>query len=195
MKLVFPPASWWPAKARVARDGMRERAVPVALERPAPGRPIGALQRRAALSPRQVAWVVVALTVLSACVGTLFWTLGAPVVAVFSGLQALTLAAAFGCYALHAADGESLWLDGSDLVVEQRQGLRAIQRRFALAWLQVGPAAGHLELQGREGHCRIGLSADALQRARVLAALRQLEDESGAMRRQSHGTLLERIGR
>lgn len=195
MKLVFPPASWWPARARVARDGTRERAVPVALERPVLGRPIGSLQRRAALAPRQVALALVALTLLSACVGTLFWSLGAPVVALFSGLQALTLAAAFGCYAVHAADGESLWLDGPDLVVEQRQGLGAVQRRFALAWLQVGSATGHLELQGREGHCRIGLRASALQRAQVLAVLRQLEDESGALGRRSHGTLLERIGR
>ena len=47
-------------------------------------------------------------------------------------------------------------------------------RDIALAWLQVGARPAHLELQGREGHCRIGLQADPTRRAQVTLAITDL---------------------
>lgn len=133
------------------------------------------LQRRCALSPRQFGACFLVLAGVSAAVALFFWTLGAPFVTLFAGLEVLALGAAFACHALHAADGERLQVRGGRLLIEGRHGLRQYQDSLDLALLRVAEGAGGLiELRARGRCVRVGGQAPAAQRRQVLAELRQL---------------------
>lgn len=133
------------------------------------------LQRRCALSPRQFGVCFLVLAGVSAAVALFFWTLGAPFVTLFAGVEVLALGLAFACHALHAADGERLQVRGGRLLIEGRDGLRQRQDSLDLTALRVAEGAGGLiELHARGRCVRVGRQAHATQRRQVLAELRQL---------------------
>lgn len=115
------------------------------------------------------------LAAVAVLVATIFWAIGAPFVAMFTGIELVALGAAFGWHALHAADGEHLRVEGRQLWVEQRRGLRQSVVALDLARLRVDETvAGVVELQS-PGRCvRVGGELDAMRRRQVAAALRRL---------------------
>lgn len=132
------------------------------------------LQRRNALSPRQFAACFAAVAVMSGLVGALFWLVGAGFVTGFAGLEVVVVGLAFGWHALHAADGERLRMQGSEMMLECRQGLRCWHERVSLAGLQLSAAAdGSIEMRSGRRHWVLGRHATVAQRRRVLTEIRR----------------------
>lgn len=133
------------------------------------------LQRRCSLTPRQFGLCFLGLAAVALLVASIFWALGAPFVALFTGVELIALGAAFGWHAFHAADGERLRVDGGQLWVEQRRGLRQSVTALDLARLRVDETvAGVLELRS-PGRCvRVGGALDAARRRQMATALRRL---------------------
>lgn len=133
------------------------------------------LQRRCSLTPRQFGLCFVALAAVALLVASAFWVVGAPFVALFTGIELIALGAAFGWHAFHAADGERLRVDGGLLWVEQCRGLSLQVTALDLAHMRVDDTvAGVLELRS-PGRCvRVGGALDAARRRQVAAALRRL---------------------
>lgn len=133
------------------------------------------LQRRCALTPAQLSWVLAALVALSALVGGFFWVMGAPWVTLFSGIEVLALVAAFAFHALHAGDGERVWLHGGRVHVESTCGLTRQTNSMPASMLRVHllQAEGVIELRGATGSIRIGRCAPDRTRQRVAAELQQ----------------------
>jgi uncharacterized membrane protein len=112
-------------------------------------------------------------------VGVGFWWAGAKVVSAFAGIELVVVAAAFAAHAVHACDGERLWLRDGRLHVERRRGWRLEQRDFDLARLQVQPSDGAaLELRDRAGAWRVGEHVTALRREQVRAELLRARAEA-----------------
>lgn len=76
------------------------------------------LRRHCAVTPSQLASVLVALGTVSLGVAGFFWTQGAVLVMPFALLEVLALGMAFLIHARHATDGESVILRDGRLVVE-----------------------------------------------------------------------------
>lgn len=133
------------------------------------------LQRRCALSPRQFAGCLGCVVALSVVLAVFFWSLGAPLISAFLGVQVLSVAVAFALHALHAADGESLRVDEGCLVLEGRNGLKQYRDRLELSSLRVGEdAQGLIELRAHGRRISVGRHAQITRRRQVLAELRQL---------------------
>lgn len=141
------------------------------------------LQRRCALSPRQFAAALGCVAALALVLAAFFFLLGAPLISAFLAAQLLIVAAAFAHHAVHAADGERLWLQGDRLQLEGRQGLRQHAESFALSSLRVAPAGGGLiELRAPDRRLEVGRHAQAGQRRQVLLELQRCA-ASGWLRR------------
>lgn len=111
---------------------------------------------------------------LALVLAVFFWVLGAPLISALLAAQVLLVAVSFAYHALHAADGETLHVQGGCLWVEQRQGLARRQDSFELAALRVAQGEGGLiELRVQRRCLEIGRFADVVQRQRILSAMRQ----------------------
>jgi len=133
------------------------------------------LQARCSLTPRQFGLWFAALALVSVLVALLFWWLGARWVALFSGLELLLLALAFGWHALHAADGEELSLSGGRLQVEHRAGLRQWRSALELQGLRVAETDdGRIELRSHGQALRVGGRLAPPRRQQLVAELRRL---------------------
>lgn len=133
------------------------------------------LQGRCSLTPRQFGLCFLGLAGVSCAVALLFWMLGAPFVALFTGIEVLALSVGFGWHALHAADGELLSLQGPCLQVDHRSGLRHWQSTLDRSGLRVAELAdGSIELRSRGRRLRVGARLDAARRRQLVAELRQL---------------------
>lgn len=164
------PAVW--ASAVPAAPCMPERSADGAAQE-GPAR--WSLQARCSLTPRQFGLCFTALALVSALVALLFWLLGARVVALFSGLELLLLGLAFGWHALHAADGEQLSLDGGQLHVDHRAGLRQWQSTLERQGLRVAETDdGRIELCSHGSALRVGSRLAAPRRRQLVAELRRL---------------------
>jgi uncharacterized membrane protein len=122
------------------------------------------LRRNCSFSPRQLATVFGSLAVLSLLIAGFFWTMGAPFVLAFAGLEILALGTAFVVYARHATDGELVRLAGGSLEVERRQGNQCRIERFNPRWVRV-------EADGLQGRAiRLGESGRAVEIGRYVNA-------------------------
>lgn len=104
------------------------------------------LKRNCSVTPTQLGWVYASLCVLSAGIAALFWTLGAPLVMPFAGLELAAVGFAFLAYARHATDGERISLTGARLVVERETAGRLERAEFRREWVRVEPVVGDRSL-------------------------------------------------
>lgn len=149
MSVTTAPAPWAPAPRTNSSFGRR-------LLNPGPGgRPAlqWPLRRNCSISPRQLGAVYLSLCVVSTLISAWFVAQGAPYVAAFAGIELLAVGAALLVFARHAADHETITLEGRALHVEQSVGSRVQHTRLDTEWLAVEPAAGQgslVQLRGRE---------------------------------------------
>jgi uncharacterized membrane protein len=117
------------------------------------------LGRNCSITPRQLGAVFVSLTAISLLISAFFLAQGAPYVAAFAGLELLAVGAALLVFARHAADHETITLEGRLLSVEQSLGPRVQHTQLDTEWLSVEPAAGQgslVQLSGRGGRVSVG---------------------------------------
>ena len=76
------------------------------------------LKRNCSVTPAQLGWMYLSLCTLSLGIGMFFWMQGATLVLAFAGVEVAVVGLAFLAYARHAADGEMISQQGSNLVVE-----------------------------------------------------------------------------
>jgi uncharacterized membrane protein len=117
------------------------------------------LKRNCSIKPAQLGWLYLSLCVLSLGIGVFFWLQGATLVLAFAGLEVAVLGLAFLAYARHAADGESISLQGSNLVVELETAGRLERTEFERQWVRVEPKSGDdslIELSGQGRTIEVG---------------------------------------
>ena len=104
------------------------------------------LQRNCSVSPAQLLWLYVSLCVVSLGIGSFFWWQGATLVLPFAWLELAGVGVAFVVYARHAADGETISLQGRQLVVELESAGRLERAEFDRDWVRVEPSAADRSL-------------------------------------------------
>lgn len=117
------------------------------------------LKRNCSLTPSQLGWVYASLCVLSLGIGLFFWIQGAYFVLPFAGLELALVGYAFTVYARHAADGESIFLQGQRLVIEFENAGRRERTEFSRDWVRVEPHrddASLIEVSGHGRSVRVG---------------------------------------
>jgi hypothetical protein len=100
------------------------------------------LKRNCSVTPAQLGWLYVSLCVVSLGIGAVFWFQGALLVLPFAGAELVSVGAAFLVYARHAGDGETISLQGRQLVVELENAGRLERAEFNRDWVRVEPLAG-----------------------------------------------------
>lgn len=117
------------------------------------------LKRNCSIKPAQLGWLYLSLCVVSMGIGVFFWLQGATLVLAFAGLEVAVLGMAFLAYARHAADGEMISLQGSNLVVELETAGRLERAEFERQWVRVEPKSGDdslIELSGQGRSIEVG---------------------------------------
>lgn len=109
------------------------------------------LRRNCSATPRQLGLLYASLCLVSLSIGLWFWWNGFGMVMGFAGLELLVLGAAFLGYARHAADGETVWLQGGRLIVERECAGRRERMEFGSSHVRIADVA--------DGHALIELSA------------------------------------
>jgi uncharacterized membrane protein len=104
------------------------------------------LKRNCSVTPAQLGWLYGSLCVVSLGIGTLFWFQGAKLILPFAWLELAVVGFAFLVYARHATDGESISLQGAQLVVELENAGRLERAEFNRDWVRVEPKAGDRSL-------------------------------------------------
>jgi uncharacterized membrane protein len=117
------------------------------------------LKRNCSVTPAQLGWLYASLCVLSLGIGIFFWFQGALLVLPFAWLELAAVGAAFLAYARHATDGETISLEGRQLVVELESAGRLERAEFDRNWVRVEPSIGDrslIELSGQGRRVNIG---------------------------------------
>jgi uncharacterized membrane protein len=112
---------------------------------------------------------------VSALIAGVFYVQGAPFVAAFAGLELLALGVALLAFSRHAADFESITLQGRVLQVRRQVGNRVDQHEWPLAWLTVEPALAQgslVQLRGRGQQLQVGRHLPAHERGLLATELR-----------------------
>ncbi len=104
------------------------------------------LRRNCSVTPRQLGGIYAGLCLVSLGIGVGFWWLGAKLVLGFAGLELLAVGAGFLMYARHAADGETVSLQGGRLVVEREYAGRREKVEFGCAHVRIAPLASEQSL-------------------------------------------------
>lgn len=112
------------------------------------------LRRNCSITPQQLVWMYLLLSVLSLSIGTAFWFAGAQLVLPFAWLEVMAVGAALFVYVRHATDGETIRLAGSSLVVELEHGGQRKRSEFRREFVRVEPAAGDSSLIELSAHGR-----------------------------------------
>ena len=99
------------------------------------------LRRNCSVTPRQLALLYAGLSAVSLTIGVGFWMMGATLVLGFAGLELVAVGAAFLIYARHAADGETVSLQGERLIVERECAGRRERLEFCCAHVRIAPPA------------------------------------------------------
>ncbi len=112
------------------------------------------LKRNCSVTPAQLGWLYASLCVVSLGIATVFWFHGAVLILPFAWVELTAVGAAFLVYARHARDGETISLQGRQLVVELENAGRVERAEFNRDWVRVEPSAGdrsliELSCQGR----------------------------------------------
>jgi uncharacterized membrane protein len=117
------------------------------------------LRRNCSLTPRQVFGTYLLLCSVSLVIGAAFSWWGATPVLAFAGVELLLVGAALLVYARHAADRETITLDGAALRVEHHFGRQVRAAEFRSAWVRVEPQHGEgslVELSGEGQQACVG---------------------------------------
>ena len=107
-------------------------------------------------------------------------------VLLFAGLELVAVGVALMVYARHARDGEKIFLQGSQLVVELETAGRVVRAEFVRDWVRVEPKSGDgslIEVSGQGRSVVVGRYLrpelrPALARE-IRLALRGLLDQKG----------------
>jgi uncharacterized membrane protein len=117
------------------------------------------LRRNCAATPAQLGWVYLSLCLFSLLIGTVFWAHGAVLVLPFAWLELLAVGAGFLFYARHATDGERIYLQGGNLVVELESAGKLERAEFRREWVRVEPKLGDrslIEVSGQGRSISVG---------------------------------------
>jgi uncharacterized membrane protein len=117
------------------------------------------LKRNCSVTPVQLGWLYGSLCVVSLGIGTFFWYQGAVLVLPFAASEVAAVGAAFLAYARHAADGETISLEGRRLVVELESAGHLQRAEFDRDWVRVEPGVGDrslVELSARGRKVNVG---------------------------------------
>lgn len=115
------------------------------------------LKRNCSTTPSQLGWLFASLCFVSLGIATFFWLQGAWLVMPFAWLELAAVGLAFIVYARHARDGEKIFLEGSQLVVELETAGRTQRSEFNREWVRIEPKSRDGSLievsgQGRSVH-------------------------------------------
>ena len=117
------------------------------------------LKRNCSVTPAQLGWLYASLCVVSLGIATAFWFQGAVLILPFAWLELAAVGVAFLVYARHARDGETISLEGRQLVVELENAGHLERAEFNRDWVRVEPAAGDrslIELSGQGRRVNVG---------------------------------------
>jgi uncharacterized membrane protein len=117
------------------------------------------LKRNCSVTPAQLGWVYASLCVISLGIGMVFWFQGAVLVLPFAWAELAAVGAAFLAYARHASDGETISLQGRQLVVELENAGHLERAEFNRDWVRVEPLVGDrslIELSGQGRRVNVG---------------------------------------
>ena len=112
------------------------------------------LRRNCSVTPRQLGLLYGSLCLVSLSIGLWFWWMGARLVIGFAGLELLALGAAFLVYARHAADGETVLLQGGRLIVEKECAGRRERLEFGSAQVRIADVTDEQSLIEVSAHGR-----------------------------------------
>ena len=117
------------------------------------------LKRNCSVTPAQLGWLYASLCVVSLGTAAVFWFQGAVLILPFAWVELAGVGAAFLAYARHATDGETISLQGRQLVVEVENAGRLERAEFNRDWVRVEPLAGDrslIELSGQGRRVNVG---------------------------------------
>ena len=117
------------------------------------------LKRNCSVTPVQLGWLYGSLCIVSLGIGVLFWYQGAVLVLPFAALELAAVGAAFLAYARHATDGETISLEGRQLVVELESAGHLQRAEFDRDWVRVEPGVNDrslVELSARGRRVNVG---------------------------------------
>ncbi len=100
------------------------------------------LKPNCSVTPTQLVQFYVSLCVVSLGISAFFWLQGARMVLPFAGLELMAVGAALLVYARHARDGEKIFLQDTQLVVEFETAGRTERAAFVRDWVRVEPKSG-----------------------------------------------------
>lgn len=115
------------------------------------------LRKNCAMTPGQLGWIYLAICTTSLSIGIMFWWSGAWVILPLMGLELLAVGFGFLTYARHATDGERIYLNDDQLIVELENAGKLERAEFRRCWVRVEPKSGDRSLievsgQGRTVH-------------------------------------------
>ena len=117
------------------------------------------IKRNCSVTPPQLLAFYASLCAVSLAIATFFWVQGATLVMPFAWLELLAVGAALMVYARHASDGEKIFLQGGQLVVELETAGRLERSEFNREWVRVEPKDGDgslIEVSGQGKSVRVG---------------------------------------
>jgi uncharacterized membrane protein len=117
------------------------------------------LRRNCSLAPVQLLAFYASLCLVSLAIAAICWRQGATLVMPFAGVELLAVGSALLAYARHAADRETILLQGAALTVERISGSRTERVVFAPDWVRVEPKSSDrslIELSGQGRRVSIG---------------------------------------
>ena len=117
------------------------------------------LKRNCSVTPAQLGWLYASLCVVSLAIGLAFWAQGAVLILPFAGLELVAVGTAFLAYARHAADGETILLQGRSLVVELESAGHCERAEFDRDSVRVEPSLDDrslIELSGQGRRVNVG---------------------------------------
>ena len=117
------------------------------------------LKRNCSVTPAQLGWLYASLCAVSLTIGIFFWFQGAVLILPFAWLELAAVGIAFLVYARHAGDGERIWLQGRQLVVELENAGHLQRAEFNRDWVRVEPAGSGqslIELSGQGRRVNVG---------------------------------------
>jgi uncharacterized membrane protein len=117
------------------------------------------LKRNCSVTPVQLGRLYGSLCVVSLVIGSFFWYQGAVLVLPFAALELAAVGAAFLVYARHAADGETISLEGRQLVVEVETAGHRQRAEFDRDFVRVEPGVSDrslVELSARGRSVNVG---------------------------------------
>lgn len=117
------------------------------------------LRRNCAVTPSQLGWFYLSLCLMSLAIGTVLWFQGALLVLWLAAFELLAVGAGFLLYARHATDGEHIYLQGKNLVVELENAGKLERAEFRRESVRVEPKLvdrSLIELSGQGRSINVG---------------------------------------